>query len=123
VDQAAFEGMQPFNIRPFPIAAIHDMSVPRFQTVEKVKKPLLQNSGPIDKNMTSIHELRPVWPPYMDFPLSLFVLPVRSRDSMLQFHILDQAMLVDNVLEILPYLGRLGVVLRPIRVSLPGKLI
>lgn len=59
----------------------------------------------------------------MDFPTGLVGIPESSGDGVLQFDVFDEAVLVHHVLEISPNLRRLGIVLGPVGVSLPGELV
>ena len=59
----------------------------------------------------------------MDFPDAFLRIPERSGDRMLQLDMFNQAMLIDDVPKVLPDLGRFGVILRPIGISRPGKLV
>lgn len=59
----------------------------------------------------------------LDLPETVVGIPKGAGNLVFQFDIFDQAMLVDDIPEILPDFGGLGIILRPIRVSLPRELI
>lgn len=73
--------------------------------------------------MAGVCKLGAVWSLDLDLPETLVGIPICAGNLVLQFDIFDQAVLVDNIPEILPDLGGLGIILRPIRVSLPRELI
>lgn len=84
---------------------------------------LLQDPTTVDEDIASVFEFRTVWATDTDFPNTIVGIPIRGHDSMLQLHILDQAVLIGRVFEVLPYLRRLGIILRPVGISSPGELI
>ncbi len=86
-------------------------------------KSILEDATAIHEYIAGVCEFDPIGALNVDFPETSLRIPICSGDFVIQFDILHQAMLLNDVLEILPYLGRLGIILRPVRVSLPGELI
>lgn len=121
MDEVAFERMQAFDIWPFPV---------------------VEDSTPVDQDVTLVfyglvcfHSMN------LDFPDSLFLVPDRLSDAMTQLYVLVKLILVRNTLEVLENLvpwritghvsndlaqeitARLVLLVSPLRVRFPGKLI
>jgi hypothetical protein len=83
----------------------------------------LQHAAPVDEDVTCVDEICTVWPLYVYIPLSSILVPVCCGDFVLKFHILEQIVVHSDLLEVLPDLGRLRIVLRPIGIPCPCELI
>jgi hypothetical protein len=116
VDEISLEGVDAFDIGPFPVAERrkNQFSCPRVQGWQNSN--LLQNAAGIDKNVGLLVDSLVVTILDLDVPFAFGFIPRRAVDGMLVFDVLITVVLLGNIVHVGVYLLRGSVVVGPLRV-------
>lgn len=112
MDEFAFEFVEAFNVGPFPVAALLV-----FIYSTRLTGGILENSTRVDKDIAFVLEY-PVSCFNSDSPFAFVIVPPRILDRMLVLDIFLDFILRNRFLQIIVYLSRSSIIIRPLGIRL-----